>query len=191
MQRDTCGRDEAGWDEDLVPEGLPRRVAPPPADYDPHKPLTVERNPAIPVVTFRKPDGTPMAMARPHTPPQAAQPKPLPRDAPVEFQSSPQTPMAPLMLGKDKATWLELSTGEKAAAIQLGYHETLWNTGGAPREVYKVHWNELDEIKLKAAKDLGITRRVGTRMLSCRRTRRRGVMMVRGRRRQRTGPAYI
>ena len=128
---------------------------PPPADYDPHKPLTVERNPAIPVVTFRKPDGTPMAMARPHTPPQAAQPKPLPRDAPVEFQSSLQTPMAPLMLGKDKATWLELSTGEKAAAIQLGYHETLWNTGGAPRDVYKVHWNELDEIKLKAAKDLG------------------------------------
>ena len=97
-----------------------------------------------------------MAMARPHTPPQAAQPKPLPRDAPVEFQSSPQTPMAPLMLGKDKATWLELSTGEKAAAIQLGYHETLWNTGGAPREVYKVHWNELDEIKLKAAKDENI-----------------------------------
>ena len=67
---------------------------PPPADYDPHKPLTVERNPAIPVVTFRKPDGTPMAMARPHTPPQAAQPKlvDLHSATPTPVPASPHRP---------------------------------------------------------------------------------------------------
>ena len=73
----------------------------------------------------------------------------------------------------------------------MGYHETLWNTGGAPREVYKVHWNELDEIKLKAAKDLGYNEASWEEDAFLSENEEEGMMMGRGRRRQRTGPDYI